>query len=95
MKEVTREMMRIYGYKASNEVQSKILVSKEKSHKKSKTSVRNRTFSSRSYFVTRSYSQEQPTQYKRDEKTTPTEELLKMTELMLKNNYFESGNEMK
>ena len=71
---------RPYGYKASKEVQSKILVSKEKSHKKLKT---------------RSYSQGQPTQYKRNEKTIPTEELLKMTELMLKNNYFEFDNEMK
>ena len=32
---------------------------------------------------------------KRDEKAIPTEELLKMTECVLKNNYFEFGNKMK
>ena len=32
---------------------------------------------------------------KRDEKTIPTEELLKMAEFVLKNNYFEFGNEIK
>ena len=32
---------------------------------------------------------------KRDEKTIPTEELLKMTEFVLKNNYFEFGNKIK
>ena len=32
---------------------------------------------------------------KRDEKTIPTEELLKMAEFVLKNNYFEFGNKIK
>ena len=32
---------------------------------------------------------------KRDEKTIPTEELLKMAEFVLKNNYFEFGNKLK
>ena len=32
---------------------------------------------------------------KRDEKTIPTEELLKMVEFVLKNNYFEFGNKIK
>ena len=32
---------------------------------------------------------------KTDEKTMPTEELLKMAEFVLKNNYFESGNKIK
>ena len=32
---------------------------------------------------------------KRDEKTIPTEELLKMAEFVLKNNYFEFGNKTK
>ena len=32
---------------------------------------------------------------KRDEKTIPTEELLKMAEFLLKNNYFEFGNKIK
>ena len=32
---------------------------------------------------------------KRDEKTIPTEELLKMTEFLLKNNYFEFGSKIK
>ena len=32
---------------------------------------------------------------KRDKKTIPTEELLKMAEFVLKNNYFEFGNKIK
>ena len=32
---------------------------------------------------------------KRDEKTIPTEELLKMAEFVLKNDYFEFGNQIK
>ena len=32
---------------------------------------------------------------KRDEKTIPMEELLKMAEFVLKNNYFEFGNKIK
>ena len=32
---------------------------------------------------------------KRDDKTIPTEELLKMAEFVLKNNYFEFGNKIK
>ena len=32
---------------------------------------------------------------KRDEKTIPTEELLKMAEFVLKNNYFDFGNKIK
>ena len=32
---------------------------------------------------------------KRDEKAIPTEELLEMVEFVLKNNYFEFGNEIK
>ena len=32
---------------------------------------------------------------KRDEKTIPTEKLLKMAEFVLKNNYFKFGNKIK